>query len=79
MSRAEGFRWAGAGPSHRSPFEDDVQRVDNAGNVSETCEENVEAERACAADLEEDAQRREEDCEEDLADIASSERHLGRL
>ena len=49
--------------------------MDNSGNVAQNGEENVDAEIAAAAPLEEDTQRREDHGEDDLADVASGEGH----
>jgi len=56
-------------------LENDVEGVDDTGDVTQNCEEDVDAEIAAAALLEEDTKRREEDGEEDLADVASGECH----
>ena len=56
-------------------LQDDVQGVDDSGNVAEDCEEDVDTEIGTAASLEEDSERREEYGEDDLADVASGESH----
>lgn len=56
-------------------FENDVQRVDDTRNVTQDRQQDVDEEISIAAALEEDTQRREDDGEEDLADIAGGERH----
>ena len=50
--------------------EDDVQGVDDSGDVTEDGEEDVDEEVCATAALEEDADGREEDGEDDLADVA---------
>lgn len=50
--------------------EDDVQGVDDSGDVTEDGEEDVDEEVGTAAALEEDADGGEEDGEDDLADVA---------
>jgi hypothetical protein len=47
--------------------------VDDSGNVTEDCEEDVDQQIAAAAALEEDTQGREDDGNDDLADIAGDE------
>lgn len=58
-------------------FQDDVEGVHDAGNVTEDCEEDVDAEVGTAATLEENSEGREDDRNDDLADVASGERHFG--
>ena len=58
-------------------LKDDVQSVDDAGNVTENGEEDVDAEVSTAAALEEDTDGREDDGKNDLADVAGGERHVG--
>lgn len=48
----------------------DVQSVDNTGEISEDREEDVDEEISAAAALKADSERREEDGEDDLADVA---------
>lgn len=53
--------------------------MDDAGKVTETCEDDVNAESRCATDLEEDTKRGEDDGENDFANITCGERHDGRM
>lgn len=55
----------------------DVQRVDDARDVTQDRQQDVDKEVGAAASLQEDADGREDDREDNLADIASCERHLG--
>lgn len=61
----------------RLVLEDDVQSVEDTGNVTQNSEEDVDEEVSSAATLEEDTQRREDDGKKDLADVAGGERHVG--
>lgn len=61
------------------PLEDDVESVDDAGDVAENGQADVDQEVGAAPALEEDTERREDDGEDDLADIAGGERHDGRF
>jgi len=61
----------------RLVLQDDVQRVDDAGNVTEDGQQDVDQEISSAAALEENTERREDDGKDDLADIAGGERHCG--
>lgn len=47
-----------------------LQGMDDAGNVSQYCQDNVDEEVGIATAFEEDTERREEDCENDFADVA---------
>jgi len=60
-------------------LQDNVQGVDNAGNVSENGQEDVDEEVSAAATLKENSERGDEDGEDELDDVASGERHDGRL
>lgn len=53
--------------------------MDDAGDVSQDCEQDVDEQVSAASALQEDAQRWKDDGEYDLADIATGERHLGDL
>lgn len=57
-------------------LQNDVQSVDNTGDVTQDGKEDVDEEVGTAATLEEDTHGREDDGKEDLADIACSERHV---
>lgn len=52
--------------------------MDDTGKIPETCEDDVNAKSRDATDLKEDTKRREDDGEENLANVACSERHIGR-
>ena len=58
-------------------LEYNVQSVDDTRNVTQDSQQDVDEEVGIAATLEEDTKRWEDDGEEDLADIACSERHCG--
>lgn len=55
--------------SQRLVLENDVQGVDDTGQVTEDSQEDVDEKVGVAATLEEDAERRENDGEDDFADI----------
>jgi len=57
-------------------LEDDVQSVDDSGNVTKDGQQDVDEEICAATTLKEDTKRRKEDGENDLADIASGEGHF---
>ena len=65
------------GAHRRLILEDDVERVDDTGDVTQAGQDDVDEEIGAAAALEEDTERREEDGEDDLDDVASGERHFG--
>jgi len=50
--------------------------VNDAGNVTQDGQEDVDEEIGAASTLEEDTKRREDDGENDLADVAGGERHV---
>jgi len=54
----------------------DVQGVDDSRNVTQDCQQDVDQKVSAATTLKEDTERWEEDGEDDLADVASSERHF---
>ena len=54
----------------RLVLEDNVQSVEDTGNVTQDSEEDVDEEVSSAAALEEDTQGREDDGKKDLADVA---------
>lgn len=56
-------------------LEDDVQCMDDTRNVTQYCQQDVDEEVGIATALEEDTEGREDDREDDLADVACSERH----
>ena len=60
----------------RLVLENDVQGVDDTGNVTQDGQQDVDEEVGIAAALKEDTERREEDGKDDLADIAGGERHV---
>jgi hypothetical protein len=51
--------------------------VDDTRNVTKTGQQDVDEEVSAAAALEEDTNRWEDDGKENLADVASGERHVG--
>lgn len=53
--------------------------MDDAGNVSQNGEQDVDEEVGTATTLEEDTHGREDDGKDDLANIAGGERHVGGL
>ena len=52
-----------------------IQSMDDTGNITEDGQQNVDEEVGIATSLEEDTQRWEDDGKDDLADIAGGERH----
>lgn len=56
-----------------------VQRVDDAGNVTENGQQDGDDEVGAAAALEEDTQRRQDDGEDDLDDVAAQEEQRQRV
>lgn len=56
-------------------LEDDIQGMDDTRNITQYCQENVDEEVGIATALEKNTKRREEDGEDDLADVACSEWH----
>jgi len=56
-------------------FQNDVQSVDDTGDVTQDCKNDVDKEVSIATALEEDTDWWQEDGEEDLADVGSGERH----
>lgn len=48
----------------------DIQRMNDAGNITQDGQEDVDAQVGIASTLEEDTQRREEDGKNDLANVA---------
>ena len=48
----------------------DLQGMDDTRNITQYCQENVDEEIGIATALEENTKRREEDGEDDLADVA---------
>jgi len=57
-------------------LEDDVQGVNDAGNVTKDCQQDVDEEVSTTSALEEDTKRWEDDGENDLADVACGEGHF---
>jgi len=57
-------------------FENDVQGVDDARDITQDRQEDVDEQVGSATALKEDAQWREKDSEDDLADVACGESHL---
>jgi len=56
-------------------LQNDIKGVDDAGDVSKDGEQNVDEKVCAAATLKEDSERREDDGEDDLADVACGESH----
>jgi hypothetical protein len=61
----------------RSILQYDVERVDDAGDITQDREEDVDEEVGIAAAFQEDTEGWDEDGEDDLDDVASRERHDG--
>jgi len=57
-------------------LEDNVQGVDDTGDVSQDCQKNVDEEISSASSFKEDTQRGDKDCTNDLDNIAASGRHF---
>lgn len=53
--------------------------MDDAGNVAEDGEEDVDQDVSTASALEEDTKRWEDNSEDDLADVACGESHVDGL
>lgn len=70
LSRRDNARLRLVGSRTRLVLEDDVHGVDDAGDVSQDGQGDVDEEVDAAAALEEDTQGREDDGEDDLADVA---------
>jgi hypothetical protein len=72
-------RGGGGAQRGRAPrrliFEDDVQSVDDARDVTKNRQEHVDAKVGAEAALECDAERRQHDGADDLDDVATGERH----
>jgi len=60
-------------------FEDDVQGMDDARDVTEKSQADVDKKVGPAAALEEDAERRQDDGEDDFEDVAWGESHVWRF
>lgn len=58
---------------NRLILQDDVERVNDSGDVTEDCQQDVDEEVGATATLEEDTDGREDDGKEDLADVAAKE------
>jgi hypothetical protein len=61
----------------RLVLEDDVQGVDDTGDITQDGEQDVDQEISSAAALQEDTQRWEDDGKNDFADVARGESHVG--
>jgi len=57
-------------------LQDDVQSMDDAGNVSEEGQQDVDEQVGTAATLKEDTKRWEDNGDDDFADVGSGERHI---
>jgi len=60
----------------RLVFQDDIQSMDDSGNVTQDRQEDVDEEISTTSALKEDTKRWEDDGENDLADITGCERHF---
>ena len=58
-------------PTQRCIDVSDLQGMDDTRNITQYCQENVDEEVGIATALEENTKRREEDGEDDLADVAT--------
>lgn len=56
----------------RAGGRDNVQRMDNARNVTQDGQQDVDEEVGIAATLKEDTERGQDDCEDDLDDVAGA-------
>lgn len=56
--------------------EEDIQSVDDTGNVTQDGEQDVDAEVSTASSLQEDTDGWQDDGKNDLEDIASGEGHF---
>jgi len=57
-------------------LQNNIKCMDNAGDVAKDGEQDVDQKVSAAATLEEDTKRREDNGDDDLQDVASSESHL---
>jgi len=62
--------------TRRLVFQNDVQSVDDSGNVPQDGQQDVDEEISTASALEEDTNGWENDGENDLADVTCGERHF---
>jgi hypothetical protein len=76
LSKGKGYREWCFVIARRLKLEDNVQRVDDAGNVTQNRQQDVDEEVGIASTLEEHTQRREDNGEDDLDDVASGEGHV---
>lgn len=60
-------------------LQNNIEGVDNAGDVTKNGQQNVDKKIRAAAALEKDTQRREDDGEEDFEDVGCSEDHCEGL
>lgn len=60
-------------------LENDVQSVDDTGNVTKDGQADVDAEVSTTATLQKDTDGRKDDGKEDFANVAGGERHVGGL
>jgi hypothetical protein len=63
----------------RLVLEDDVEGVYDSGDITEDCQEDVDAKVGSTAALEEDSEGWEDDGNDNLADVASGEGHFDGL
>jgi len=67
--------WQGTIIRNRLILQNNIEGVDNAGDVTKDGEEDVDKKIGAASTLKEDSKRREDDGKDDLADVACCERH----
>ena len=68
--------WGGGGPPSLI-LQNDVESVDDTRQVTQDGEQDVDEEVGTTATLEEDTNGGQDDGKENLADVASGERHVG--
>jgi len=68
---------ASAVKARRLVLQNNVQRVNDSGNITEDGQEDVDEEVCAATTLEEYTSGRKDDGEDDLDDVGCSERHFG--
>lgn len=60
-------------------LQDDVQGVDDTGQVTKNSQEDVDKQVCTASTLQEDTQRGQDDGKNNLANVASGERHVDKV
>lgn len=76
LRRTESHEAAGRA-RHSLVFKDDVNRVDNTRDPTQDGQADVDQEVRATSALQEDTQRGQDEGQDDLADVWSSERHFG--